>query len=227
MRNYDVLLVVVLVAACGPSQTFYPSGVDTAGGHTPGSDAGDSDGGLSEDDAGTGVERDGGAKQDAGSTGSDGGRTDIDSGAEFNAPPKCTSGGFWTKGDTGSADMHPGMSCRKCHVIGASGGKKTFDIGGTLYPSAHEPDECNGIGSASVVITDANGATHTLSVNAVGNFYNNDLFGFAAIPKPYTAKVVVGGKTREMVTPQTDGDCNVCHSQQGSQTAPGRLIVPL
>ena len=46
--------------------------------------------------------------------------------------------------------------------------------------------------------------------------------GFAACG----AKVVVNGIERAMVTPQTLGDCNACHTQNGLQGAPGRIIVP-
>ena len=43
---------------------------------------------------------------------------------------------------------------------------------------------------------------------------------------PYRAKVVVGGRERVMLTPQTNGDCNACHTQAGAEGAPGRIIVP-
>jgi mono/diheme cytochrome c family protein len=46
------------------------------------------------------------------------------------------------------------------------------------------------------------------------------------VRQPFTAKVVVGGKERVMVGPQTLGDCNACHTQNGLQGAPGRIIVP-
>jgi hypothetical protein len=228
MRSGWVLVLVI--AACGPRQDFYPNG--SSGGSPKGDGAAspvdDGGGGPIDDgdDAGTTPKPDAGVT-DATAPGDDAAPIDDDAGAEFNVPPKCTSNSYWTSGDTGSANMHPGGACRKCHVLGGSASKKTFDIGGTLYPSAHEPDECYGVGSASIVITDANGAAHTLAVNAVGNFYNDDLFGIAAIPKPYKAKVVVGGKERAMITPQTDGDCNTCHNQPGTQAAPGRIILPL
>jgi hypothetical protein len=228
MRNGWALVLVI--AACGPNQNFYPNGGGANasaqdGGAQPGEDGG---GVTPNDDAATPPKNDGGVTpSDTGAPGNDAAPIDDDAGPEFNVPPQCTSNTYWTSGDTGSANMHPGLACRKCHVLGGSASKKTFDIGGTLYPTAHEPDDCNGIGNATIVITDANGATHSLSVNAVGNFSNDDLFGIAPIPKPYKAKVVVGGKERPMITPQTDGDCNNCHTQNGTQSAPGRLIVPL
>jgi hypothetical protein len=222
--------LVVVVAACGPTQTFYPNdNGEGASAQDSGAPHRDDGGGVTpEGDASVPPKIDGGATPaDSGAPGNDATPIDDDAGPEFNVPPKCTSNTFWTSGDTGSANMHPGLACRKCHLLGGSASKKTFDIGGTLYPTAHEPDDCNGIGNATVVITDANGATHNLSVNGVGNFYNEDLFGIAQIPKPYKAKVVVGGKERAMITPQTDGDCNNCHTQNGTQSAPGRIIAPL
>lgn len=99
-------------------------------------------------------------------------------------------------------------------------------IGGTVYPTAHEPDDCNGasgssLGGASVIITGANGATLTLPVNSVGNFYTGQ-----SVAVPFTAKVVVGNAVRAMVTPQTNGDCNSCHTESGANNAPGRIMLP-
>jgi hypothetical protein len=31
---------------------------------------------------------------------------------------------------------------------------------------------------------------------------------------------------RAMSTPQTDGDCNGCHTQDGVDKTPGRIILP-
>jgi hypothetical protein len=144
----------------------------------------------------------------------------------YNTPSVCTSGQYWTLGSTKSASMHPGVACRSCHVTLGSAGSYDFDISGTVYPTAHEPDDCNGIGGTTVVITDANNTDHVLSVNSVGNFYNNDALGFLKIPVPYTAKVVSGTSTRPMITPQTNGDCNSCHTETGTLAAPGRIMAP-
>jgi hypothetical protein len=124
--------------------------------------------------------------------------------------------------------MRPGEPCRKCHVVLGQATGKTFDVGGTVYLTAHEPDDCNGVNvsGAVVVITDAKGAEHTLAVNSVGNFYHNDLFGFGAFPMPIQAKVVYGGKERVMATPVSTGDCNSCHTETGTSGAPGRIMLP-
>jgi len=145
---------------------------------------------------------------------------------DYNTPTVCTSGQYWTLGSTKSASMNPGLACRSCHITLGAAGSDDFDISGTVYPTAHEPDLCNGIGVTSVIITDANNATHVLAVNSVGNFYNNDALGFLKIPVPYTATVVSGTSTRAMLTAQTNGDCNSCHTVAGTSAAPGRIMTP-
>lgn len=159
----------------------------------------------------------GGAATDAGPTGPD----------PYNTPVQCTSNKKWTGGDNGSSSMRPGGACVTCHKLGGKASGKGFDIAGTVYPTAHEPDDCYGVpGGVTVVITDANKVDHVLQVNAAGNFYHSDLFGLQRFPTPYRAKVVSGGKTRAMSAPQTDGNCNTCHTQSGVQKAPGRIMAP-
>jgi hypothetical protein len=148
----------------------------------------------------------------------------------FSAAPTCTSGKTWTGGTNGSPSMQPGVACINCHA--SSGGEApTFTIAGTVYPTAHEPDQCNGVNGttdgAQVVITDANNKTITITPNSVGNFYST-----VAVAKPFTAKVTYMGRERDMTTPQTSGDCNACHTQAGTAVpagttaAPGRIILP-
>lgn len=65
--------------------------------------------------------------------------------------------------------MHPGLECIGCHQREGEGPR--FDIAGTVYPTAHEPDDCNGTGSGiTVVITDSTGRQLSLQTTAVGNF---------------------------------------------------------
>jgi hypothetical protein len=133
----------------------------------------------------------------------------------------CSSGQFYSAIGDGSAGMTPGIACISCH---ASAGPEApqFTAAGTVYASAHEPDNCLGTNlGASVVITDASGQTYTLPVNAAGNFYFT-----GSIPLPFTAKVTNGGNERAMATPQTSGDCNSCHTAQGASGAPGRIMLP-
>jgi hypothetical protein len=139
----------------------------------------------------------------------------------LNAQPTCTSMTSWSNGNRGSASMNPGMACISCHK---SGEGPSFSIAGTVYPTGHEPDRCNssvGTAGARIVIIGADGKMTTLTPNAVGNFSSN-----ATIKTPYQAKVTYQGRERIMTTPQSSGDCNSCHSQNGSMLAPGRITVP-
>jgi hypothetical protein len=143
----------------------------------------------------------------------------IVDGVDFGTPTTCTSGATWTRGDRGSSSMHPGAACIACHTTARA---PTFTLAGTVYPSGHEPDDCNGLaGGASVVVTDAKGKVVTLTVNAAGNFYSA-----TAITPPYSAKVVKGGVERAMVATQKTGDCNSCHTVDGTNDAPGRIVSP-
>ncbi len=138
----------------------------------------------------------------------------------LGAAETCSSGTYWTRGENDR--MRPGEACIACHTAENEGPR--YAIAGTLYPTGHEPDDCNGISGqasgAKVVITDANGEEHELTPNTAGNFFYN-----GNLAKPYTAKVVTDAGERLMVTPQQDGDCNKCHTAEGSG-APGRVVVP-
>jgi len=140
----------------------------------------------------------------------------------YDTPVKCTSGSTWLFGDFKSASMHPGVACIACHA--KHGGAPKFVAAGTVYPTAHEPNDCNGKvpSGTTVVLTGADGKSVTLSVSgSSGNFsYQGTLV------RPYKAKVISGGKTRTMSAAQTDGDCNGCHTQSGIKDAPGRIMLP-
>jgi mono/diheme cytochrome c family protein len=132
----------------------------------------------------------------------------------YDTPSVCTSGTTWTRGNRGSSAMKPGAACNDCH---------RFSAGGTVYATAHEPDDCNGSSSSAikVVITGADGKVTTLPVNSAGNFYFS-----STIKMPYKAKVISGTKSRAMSAAQTDGDCNKCHTETGTEKAPGRVMAP-
>ncbi|MET0790386.1 MAG: hypothetical protein ABW061_02605, partial [Polyangiaceae bacterium] len=156
-----------------------------------------------------------------GGAGGGGGSAGAPSMDPLNAMPTCTSMTTWNNGNRGSASMNPGMACITCHKGGEG---PTFSIAGTVYPTGHEPDRCNssiGTAGARVVIIGADGKMTTLTPNGAGNFSTN-----AAIKTPYQAKVTYQGRERLMTTPQSSGDCNSCHTQNGSMMAPGRITVP-
>jgi hypothetical protein len=148
----------------------------------------------------------------------------------YDTPEVCTSNQSWTLGDAENPNMHPGRACLGCH---GGGGEEAEEapmlVGGTVYPTAHEPDECygqNGTDGTKVVIVDANKKSVTLDVVTSGNF---SFEGFAgALSFPITAKVVRGAAERVMTEPVADGDCNACHTLNGSgnPAAPGRIMAP-
>jgi mono/diheme cytochrome c family protein len=148
---------------------------------------------------------------DGGGDGGDGGSTAL----------TCTSGKTWTQGNTKSPLMHPGLACNACHQVQ---GGPNLRIAGTLYPSLHEPNDCDGKApppALTVIITDKNGRTTKLPVNAAGNFFTQ-----TKIQAPYKAQVTDGVKTRAMVGSVTAGDCNSCHTVTGANGAPGRVMAP-
>jgi hypothetical protein len=139
----------------------------------------------------------------------------------YATPVVCTSKTMWTRGTAGSASMQPGVACIACHSLGEG---PRFALGGTVYPTAHEPDQCNGGAVATmsrVVITGADGQVVTLTPNASGNFSYQGV-----LAKPYKAKVTSMGRERAMMAAQTSGDCNGCHTEAGAMMAPGRIMLP-
>jgi mono/diheme cytochrome c family protein len=173
--------------------------------------------------SGTGTAGTGGGAVDAGTDARQDAGTATDAGDPFGVPPKCTSGTMWTGGDRGSANMNPGLACINCHT--SQGGEAPrFSVAGTVYPSAHEPDRCNGANGSSgiqVQIIPKSGQTITLTPNSVGNFTYT-----GTVALPYQAKVIYMGRERIMSTPQQSGDCNGCHTQSGAMSAPGRILLP-
>lgn len=142
----------------------------------------------------------------------------------YDTPVKCTSGMKWSLGDEGSPDMHPGRACLSCHATNIDAPR--YPIAGTVYPSAHEPDDCASVlaGPATVVVTDSRGAVFRMTVGPRGNFYYAS--ETPVFTPPYTAKVVYQGRERAMTTQQTNADCNSCHTQSGTNGAPGRILLP-
>lgn len=124
--------------------------------------------------------------------------------------------------------MNPGLACRACHL--GSAPDKAYYFAGTVFPGMHEANLCDSRPPAGVVveIIDANGnLALTLPVSqASGNFHSALLVTAPAFPLPYTARVVNGTRTSTMTAPQTDGDCNACHTEQGTGGAPGRVVLP-
>ncbi|MFO0725582.1 MAG: carboxypeptidase-like regulatory domain-containing protein [Myxococcota bacterium] len=116
--------------------------------------------------------------------------------------------------------MTPGEACIACHL--RRGAVGSIRVAGTVYPSAHEPDDCHGASQATVELYDLAGQLSLrMSSNAAGNFQAN-----ASPPASYTARVTLGGRVATTQGPHSGGDCNVCHTQGGASGARGRIIVP-
>lgn len=146
----------------------------------------------------------------------------------YDTPLTCTTGKNQSPFIEGST-MEPGGTCINCHTTQREclKTKCQFAIAGTVYPTAHETDRCMGTAAITVVIKDKNGKEFTATSNTVGNFTLSaaQMPGFTP---PYTAKVMQGGNERAMVSEQTSGDCNSCHTEMGSgnPAAPGRIMAP-
>jgi hypothetical protein len=112
--------------------------------------------------------------------------------------------------------MRPGEACPSCH---------SFTLAGTVFPTEHEPNDCNGVNGSTagltVSVTDAKGKVQTLTVDSAGNFYSSTAF-----TAPFTAKVVSKTSERDMMAMQTSGNCNSCHTVNGANSAPGRIMAP-
>jgi len=161
----------------------------------------------------------------------------------LDAQPTCTSMETWPAPSHFAPghqadEMFPGMPCIGCHTnpsaFGQNEGGPNFDLGGTVYLTAHEPDNCFGVDGATfsdviVHIEDANGSTWDLPVDATGNFF----LAFSGLVPPYSAKVINDVGIRAMSYKPMSGDCNSCHTAEGSNggdpaapTAPGRILAP-
>ncbi len=229
--KHIVLLAIALIPACAtPLDDGGPSG----GGEGEG-DAGEGEGdaGEGEGDAGEG-EGDAGEGEGEGEgdipgregegEGDVGGEGEGDPGSEGEgegdpATPTCTSSHHWILGDLGTSLMHPGQSCIQCHA--QHGGAPHYFAAGTVMGGVHDEDDCRGVSNVTVRVTGADGQVRESTTNLNGNFSFD-----SGIATPYTAEIEVGGVTRAMLTPQTDGDCMSCHTVVGRNLAPGRIVVP-
>ncbi len=149
----------------------------------------------------------------------------ADAGMTGPAPTTCASGVFWSNGNHGDKDMNPGLACKACHQ--SKSPTRAYPFAGTVFPALHEKDLCDSRVPAgvSVQIIDKNGKVAlTYSPSSTSGNFHSSIFSSVALP--YTAKIVANGKTATMTTPQTNGDCNSCHTEQGANGAPGRLVWP-
>ncbi len=88
-------------------------------------------------------------------------------------------------------DMNAGRACNACHEqvnIEQGGDAPLFTLAGTIFPTAHEPDDCRAPSAegAQVEITDAKGKVVVVEANQAGNFFYKE----PDLTFPYTAKVI-------------------------------------
>jgi hypothetical protein len=143
-------------------------------------------------------------------------------------PPQVLCTSHQTSTVREGSNMEPGAGCQGCHVGGEA---QAYQFMGTVYPTLHEPDRCNGAPPSSTalvveILDAATGATVlTLPVySPSGNFYSSR--GTAATPYRARVRNTLTNLTREMVGPQSDGNCDSCHTALGTSGAPGRIAWP-
>lgn len=60
--------------------------------------------------------------------------------------------------------------------------------------------------------------------NRAGNFFRKLKSGRIALP--YTEEVSYMGRTHRMFSAQCETSCNACHTTEGRNGAPGRILAP-
>ena len=138
----------------------------------------------------------------------------------------CSSGEIWTYSDKDSPLMNPGRSCVKCHAETNDEGHAPFyKVAGTVMQSLHDSDDCRGAPQMTIVLTDANETEWVMVGNSAGNFW---LDPTAEVAMPLkTARIIdEHGNERVKQVKVSDGDCASCHTRDGADGAPGRLIPP-
>lgn len=164
----------------------------------------------------------------------------VDAGKIWPPDHTCLSGGtkpMPTPSDAhGSSTMAPGLACIACHSgnnfnnqnpggLSEFGEIRTFM--GTVFAAPHEKDLCTPslpvTGKVQILAADSDTVLLQMSFGTSGNFYGN----LSSRPATWRARVITStGATRTMAGPQSDGDCNTCHTVDGEQNAPGRIYLP-
>jgi len=159
----------------------------------------------------------------------------------------CASGSMWTRGNSESFEMNPGLACVSCHLGNNFGNQnpnhvrqvgEAYFFMGTAYPGLNEQNTCNAHPPAGVNIQiigpDGGVFTELVPSPTSGNFASDGYAGFSTgrsmynspVPVPFTVRITANNKTLTMTTPTTNGDCNQCHTERGLNGAPGRVTWP-
>jgi len=154
--------------------------------------------------------------------------------AEPAAATVCSSGRIVSTSE--GADMAPGQICNDCHAYTNAGGDgyqaPIFGFAGTVYRTAHEPDDCaggaldGGRELPQVVVVSATNQRYVTNLTMGGNFMLELRPTAPPIAFPITAQVRYRGRTHWMVEPVMTGECNSCHTVDGKEGAPGRIRLP-
>ena len=126
----------------------------------------------------------------------------------------------WVGGNEESPTMNPGLDCLGCHAN--LGEAEEVALGGTVFSTLNEPDTCFGVKGVTLELTDANGEVSEIVSNEAGNF----VLEHATIATPYSARLLYEGRERVMQAQQTVLSCNSCHTEEGANGAPGRVLSP-
>jgi len=225
MPNLSLALSLTLLAM---------TAMTACGGDSGGTDSSDASNTAASTTTGTSTSTSTSAPTTSGDSGTDsatgtGGGSTTTTGDPFGGSSVCSRGLEWDMGNVESPFMNPGKACKTCHTQLEPFVNSRILIGGTVYQTGHEPDLCFGIDGVKdpmfVEITDATMKVTQLEVNQGGNFLW-DKFEAGDLTFPITARVVRGDQERVMLSPQMDGDCNSCHTENGTNGAPGRIVAP-
>jgi len=107
-----------------------------------------------------------------------------------------------------------GQACLTCHA-GQAAGAPTFTVAGTLYNSKAGTA---GVPGATMKVTDASGASVTITTGNDGNFWSSQ-----AVTLPLSVSASLCPDTKAMTAKPQTGDCNSCHTATATQ---GRIHVP-
>ena len=221
LRPVVFVLLACVTFACG----------DSGGGTDGGSGSAGSSSGVGSTGATSAASTDAPTSGGSGgaSEGSSGGSSTGAGTSPWDAPPMCSSGVMWTMGEIEDPHMHPGRVCLDCHMQAVQPFiKNRFQIAGTVFPTGHEPDDCYGVDGVAagieVEVTDAMNQVFTMPVNEAGNFMQMGMPG--SVVFPISALVRRGDLEIKMASSQNTGDCNSCHTQDGTNNALGRIVGP-
>ena len=115
----------------------------------------------------------------------------------------------------------PGQPCLLCHD-GKVGDPGEFSVAGTIFLNATGATPAPGV---VVTLTSANGATHTLTSNAAGNFYASP----GQFTPAYPMSVVLTSSStvvRMSTLIGRAGACATCHQDPAGPSSAGHIFVP-